>query len=208
MRGHSVWLTAMSEPTLRLSARDASPPMRCPEAGPHVRAVLGTALLLAVVAWCGAACTPTPPPALPALPEDTASVSYDAQVRSVLEHRCVVCHSCYDAPCQLVLSSPTGLARGASKQVVYDTDRLSAAQPTRLYVDAQTTAEWRERGFFSVLGEGQAADSASLLALMLELGRAHPFPPGEKLPASVPLDINRALSCPQLAEFGPYVTQH
>ena len=42
-----------------------------------------------------------------------------------LEQRCVVCHGCYDAPCQLLLSSPDGIARGASKQVVYDTDRLT-----------------------------------------------------------------------------------
>jgi hypothetical protein len=168
-------------------------------------------VLLAIVVRFLAACTSTPPPALPTLPtlpEGTAAVSYDAQVRRVFEQRCVVCHSCYDAPCQLILSSHTGLARGASKQVVYDTDRLTAAQPTRLYVDAQTTAEWRQLGFFPVLGDPAAAQSASLLTLMLELGRAHPFPPGEKLPASVGLDINRTLSCPQVAEFGTYVTQH
>ncbi len=33
-------------------------------------------------------------------------ISYNEKVRPVLESRCVVCHGCYDAPCQLKLSSP------------------------------------------------------------------------------------------------------
>ena len=34
------------------------------------------------------------------------NISYNDQVSPVLERRCVVCHGCYDAPCQLKLSSP------------------------------------------------------------------------------------------------------
>ena len=195
--GDSLSLAAMSQPGPLLPVPESPPRQRRTKAGAHLRSALQVVLLAIAVRFV-AACTSTPPPALPALPEGTASVSYDAQVRRVFEQRCVVCHSCYDAPCQLVLSSHTGLTRGASKQVVYDTDRLTAAQPTRLYVDAQTTAEWRQLGFFPVLGDPAAAQSASLLTLMLELGRAHPFPPGEKLPASVGLDIDRALSCAQV----------
>lgn len=33
-------------------------------------------------------------------------------VKPILESRCVVCHGCYDAPCQLKLSSPEGIDRG------------------------------------------------------------------------------------------------
>jgi hypothetical protein len=29
------------------------------------------------------------------------AIDYDTQVRPILEARCVVCHACYDAPCQL-----------------------------------------------------------------------------------------------------------
>ena len=153
---------------------------------------------LLVVMLAGAACSSAPPLVLPPLPAVTGGpVSYREQVQPVLERRCVVCHGCYDAPCQLLLSSPEGIERGASKEVVYDTDRLTAMQPTRLFIDAHSTAEWRERGFFSVTGDPDAANSPALLLLMLQLGRAHPFAPGEKLPESVGLDINRALTCPR-----------
>jgi hypothetical protein len=129
-------------------------------------------------------------------------------VRQILDRRCVVCHGCYDAPCQLLLSSDTGLERGASKQVVYNADRLTAMQPTRLFIDAHGTAEWRRRGFFPVSGDADASGSASLLFLMLSLGHAHAFAPGEKLPDVVPLDISRTLSCPRVEEFAAYLQAH
>lgn len=78
------------------------------------------------------------------------------QVQPILERRCVVCHGCYDAPCQLKLSSYEGVMRGASKDRVYDGARISAAQPTRLLIDAQSTAEWRELGFHPVLADAGA----------------------------------------------------
>ena len=40
-------------------------------------------------------------------------VSYRADVQPILEQRCVVCHGCYDAPCQLKLGAWEGIARGA-----------------------------------------------------------------------------------------------
>ena len=67
-------------------------------------------------------------------------------VQDVLNKRCVVCHGCYDAPCQLKLSSPEGWLRGASKQKVYDSSRLEDAPMTRLGVDA-AMPDWREKGF-------------------------------------------------------------
>ena len=39
---------------------------------------------------------------LQTLPEE--NISYDDKVGPLLERRCVVCHGCYDAPCQLKLS--------------------------------------------------------------------------------------------------------
>ena len=113
-------------------------------------------LLLSTLAVATAACSPAPPPALPPIPVVTGVSVSPRNVRQVLERRCVVCHGCYDAPCQLLLSSHAGLERGASKEVVYDTERLTAAQPTRLFIDAHGTAEWRERGFFPVTGDAQA----------------------------------------------------
>ena len=93
-------------------------------------------------------------------------------------------------------------------EVVYDTERLTAMQPTRLFIDAHGTAEWRARGFFGVTGNPEAANDPALMLLMLQLGHAHPFNANEKLPESVGLDINRPLTCAQTAEFPAYVQQH
>jgi len=84
---------------------------------------------------------------------------------------------------------------------------LRPARPSRLFVDAQNTEAWRERGFHSVLG-GSETNQANLLELMLELAAANPLPPGEKVPASVPLDIDRKLTCPAPNAFGRYMDTH
>ena len=80
-------------------------------------------------------------------------LSYRSQIKPVLEKRCVVCHACYDAPCQLKLGSWEGIARGFSADLVYHSSRLVEAAPTRLFVDAQKASEWRKRGFSPVLNE-------------------------------------------------------
>jgi hypothetical protein len=151
-------------------------------------------------------CAKPPPPALAPLPGAPAvgAVSFRADVQPILEQRCVVCHGCNDAPCQLLLSSPDGIARGATTAAVYDTTRLTAATPTRLGIDAQTTTEWRERGFFTVGADGEPGGGIPLLLGMLELGRAHPFAPGEPLPASVGLNIDRPLTCARSDRFPAY----
>ena len=88
--------------------------------------------------------------------------SYINEVQPILEQRCIVCHGCYDAPCQLKLSSPEGIDRGASKEKVYNSARLGEADPTRLFEDAQSTGEWRGKGFWPVLNEhDQTAASQS-----------------------------------------------
>ena len=43
---------------------------------------------------------------------------------------------------------------------------------------------------------------------MLELGRAHPFAPGEQLPDTVGLDIDRPLTCARADEFDAYAAAH
>jgi len=139
-------------------------------------------------------------------------VSYEDDVKPVLESRCVVCHACYDAPCQLLLSSYEGAQRGASQKPVYDSSRLEAMPPTRMFVDARSTEEWRAKSFFSVLGppaaEGAAPAADPLLLYLLALGRAHRFAEGQRLPAEVGLDIDRSLSCPAPGEFDDYARKH
>ena len=176
-------------------------------------------LVLPLLASGIGACTqesPVPPVELDlssqAFAELDRPVSYEHDVKPVLESRCVVCHACYDAPCQLQLSSYEGAQRGATQKPVYDSSRLEAAPPTRMFIDARSTEEWRARNFFSVLGprpaQGAAVAADPLLLYMLALGRAHPFAEGQRLPPEVPLDIDRALSCPTASEFDGYAREH
>lgn len=182
-----------------------------PPAGPHrsagatlVNATLGGPLFAALLLF--AACAPAPPP-LPPLQASPADASFSAaDVRDVIDRRCVICHGCYDAPCQFLLSSQEGIERGASKEVVYNADRVLAMSPTRLFIDAHGVEQWRQRGFFEVASsDPTSSNAATVLLVMLQLGRAHPFAPGEKLPDSVGLDINRPLVCPRAEEIGDYV---
>jgi len=139
-------------------------------------------------------------------------VDYEREVRPVLDARCVVCHACYDAPCQLQFSSREGARRGASKQPVYDGTRLRQAALTRLFVDAPDVTAWRAKGFFPVLHGTEAQTSSrwkdSLMVEMLALARARPLKSGQRLPPEVDLDINRELSCSAPGRFAKYASQH
>lgn len=145
-----------------------------------------------------------PPPALPPGP----AVSFDKDVKPIVDTRCVVCHGCYDAPCQAVLSSHQGISRGATKKNVYDTSRLEAAQPTRLFLDAGTDAGWRELGFWPIAPNADGTWSRSLMQRMLTHGRANKLPPDAELPTSVDLDIDRTLQCPTEDEFEAYAANN
>ncbi len=118
-------------------------------------------------------------------------ISYRHSIQPIFEQKCVACHACNDAPCQLNLGSGEGLLRGASKIRVYDSTRTKAQTPTRLFIDAQNTPEWRALGFGSVLGNnrndsGGSSDAhVSLLARMVAMGHAKPFVPNSKLPDSI-----------------------
>lgn len=77
-------------------------------------------------------------------------VDFIDDVKPILDKRCVSCHSCYNSPCQSKYSSFEGLDRGASKDLVYDATRFFADDPSRLFLDAGNTKEWREKKFYSV----------------------------------------------------------
>ena len=70
--------------------------------------------------------------------------SAHSQIKPLIESRCMVCHGCYDAPCQLKMESFEGLSRGANKSLVYDGARLTEAPLTRLYEDAPSLQAWRK----------------------------------------------------------------
>ena len=130
------------------------------------------------------------------------SLSYQRDVQPIFTAKCVACHACYDAPCQLNLGSDAGVLRGASKLPVYNGTRSEAQMTTRLYMDAHGEAAWRQRDFHSVLAP--ADSQAALLARMLELGQSDPLPPNSKLPATLDISINRENQCPLPGEFDAY----
>jgi len=106
------------------------------------------------------------------------------QAKQVFDRRCVLCHACYDAPCQLNLASFEGIARGENKANVYAT-RLRAAEPTRLFTDAHSPAEWRKKGFSAVLNErspGGDLEGSVLYRMLHRKGEARP--PNAVLPAT------------------------
>lgn len=140
------------------------------------------------------------------------AIDYATQVRPILEARCVVCHACYDAPCQLDLGSPEGLDRGGTTAQVYDGTRLLQVDPTRLFEDAQTTANWRKKHFHPVLNERRqdirANREAGLLFRSLELKRAHPVEPGTLVPDDVTLGLNRDTKCPTVEQAARHARKH
>ena len=139
-------------------------------------------------------------------------ISYDEKVRPILESRCIACHGCYDAPCQLKLTSPEGIHRGANKKKVYKGSRTSADEPTRLFIDAMTTEEWRQKGFATVLNEGDSSPvknlENSVLYKMLRQKRLYPQARTGMLSDDFDLGLNREQTCPTLDEFDKYAAKH
>ena len=135
-------------------------------------------------------------------------VSYRRDVKPILDRRCVVCHGCYDAPCQLKLASWDGIARGSSKALVYER-RLLEAPSTRLGVDAQRPSQWRALGFDAVLNERSPLPenelAASVLYRSLLHKQAHPLPAVSVLPSgSFDFSLDRTQTCPRLAEYDAF----
>ena len=149
------------------------------------------------------------------------NLSFNDDVLPVLEKRCIACHGCYDAPCQLKLTSAEGVYRGSNKNKVYDGTRITAAEPTRLFVDAMTTAEWRGKDFSPVLYEKPASENPasennspvrnleqSVLYRMLRLKQLHPQARTGMLSDKFDLGLDREQSCPTLDEFDDYAGRH
>tara|TARA_Y100000748_G_scaffold294375_1_gene284970 strand:+ start:4504 stop:6897 length:2394 start_codon:yes stop_codon:yes gene_type:complete len=171
------------------------------------RWLLGAGLFTVIALIIACSDIPTYPHAEQAV-APRQSFSYQNDIKPILENRCMACHGCYDAPCQLKLTSADGVKRGASLLQVYDAARLEDMPPTRLGTDAHSEAQWREQGFFSVLhdaDEGNASGlDGSLLFRMLELAQRNPLPPNSRLPDEIKIGTDHAFSCPTLENFADY----
>ncbi len=148
-----------------------------------------------------------PPPAVASAPD------YRQDVQPVLDKRCVACHACYDAPCQLNLTNYAGITRGANPMPVYSSARLVADEPTRLGIDAQLPSQWRNLGFFPVLNERQQSPEAnregSVLYRMLALKAAHPGPTsGPIVNSDLDFSLDRNEMCVRAEGFDHYAASH
>lgn len=137
---------------------------------------------------------------------------YRHDVKRVFDTRCVVCHGCYDSPCQLTLASYDGLRRGGNPSQVYAT-RLRETDPTRIHVDAQTPAEWRQKGFHPVLNERdptpEANREASVIYRLLQLKRTHPQQKGGVLPsAEFDFSLDRKQLCSTVENVAGLEAKH
>lgn len=113
------------------------------------------------------------------------------KVQPLITSRCIACHSCYNAPCQLNLQSYEGFERGAASKNIYDGLRLKSVSPSRMFIDAQSTAEWIQKGFHSVNNSKKSSEN-----ILLELLRIRRDKPDYKMLTS----IDSALTCPEKME--------
>ncbi len=139
--------------------------------------------------------------------DDPLAIDYLTQVKPIIDQRCVVCHGCYDAPCQLKLTSPEGIDRGTSIESVYAT-RLFETEPTRLFIDHKTTQAWRDNHFNSILNERDQTPTANLqgsvLYQLLVQKMKHPLPNVAVLPDDFDFSLDREQQCPSIEEFASY----
>ena len=156
-------------------------------------------LLALLVAGCAAKALP---PVVIKVP--TRTIDYLAEVKPLLDKRCVVCHSCYNSPCQLKLSEFEGADRGATKKAIYNASRLSAMDPTRLFIDAQTTKEWRKKDFFSVTDSSFSNGlNDSIMVQLLSHKMKNPKSVGEYQPETDELTCSK-----DQKELGGYLNKH
>ena len=149
----------------------------------------------------------------PALTASSNSVQqkvpeYYRDIKPIVDSRCAVCHGCYDAPCQLKMTSFEGIDRGANKEKVYNGTRWLAGNLTRVSIDAKSTQQWREHDFYPVLNERtqtpEANTQAGVMHRMLKLKTAHPLPAGNLLPPSFDFSLDRKQECSKIEEFDQF----
>ena len=127
-----------------------------------------------------------------------AGDDYATRIQPIFDNRCIACHSCYNAPCQLNLQSYSGLARGATKLNVYDRTRLKSVAPSRLDIDGHSVSDWRAKNFFDVAGGTDP--TRTLLMQLLSLRTTHPTLQPKKI-------VEESNFCPADSDQGALVTQ-
>ncbi len=110
-------------------------------------------------------------------PAQGAVPSYGDAIAPIFNSRCIACHGCLGAPCNVKLDSFPGLQRGGFGLNAYSTH---VGDYPRTDMDAADSLEaWRKKGFYPiVVDKGSAADNLdqSLLYLMVEAGMSRNGP--------------------------------
>jgi len=141
------------------------------------------------------------------------SAHFNQVIKPIIDNRCVVCHGCFDAPCQLKMESLAGLERGSSKKQVYSGERLLTAKEIHSLsaltsLNEKQLNSLRREGFFPVLNEREqsptANTNAGLMYQMLQLKQQHPLPNTTLLDDSFDISLNRSQQCPTIEEFEQY----
>ena len=107
-------------------------------------------------------------------PEQENDEFYLTKVKPIFEKRCVTCHGCYEAPCQLNMQSYQGVRRGYHGIPVYNMDRKNNMAFTQMN-NAFPLSQWRNLGFHPVVSHNEE-DSVnqnwekSLLKIFVENG--------------------------------------
>jgi hypothetical protein len=159
-------------------------------------------LLLCLLTLLSGCASKALPPVFVKIP--THNIDYQSEVKPLLDKRCTVCHSCYNSPCQLKLDSFEGVDRGATKRAIYNSARLSTMDPTRLFIDARTTEEWRRKQFFSVTESTVSGGlNDSLMIQMLAHKTKNPKPSGDYRPEADDLACAK-----DQEEVGAYLEKH
>ncbi|MEA3276693.1 MAG: fatty acid cis/trans isomerase [Pseudomonadota bacterium] len=127
-------------------------------------------------------------PATPAQAQVPSSTpGYAQQIQPIFNRRCIACHGCLGSPCNIKLDSFRGVDRGGLGKNPYSV-HVEPYPRTDMDV-AQTTEQWRGRGFYPILARGGSTEEnldQSLMYQMLAAGYRH-NKPGFSREALIPL---------------------
>ena len=129
-------------------------------------------------------------------------MSYRAEVQPILERRCVVCHGCYDSPCQLKLGAMRGHCARRSAPRPSTTAVASTRRRRRLGFSSMRSRppQWRGKGFY------RGAERARAVAFEANLRSERAVPHAS--PSSGPSAARRAEVLPKPFDFSLDRTQY
>ena len=104
---------------------------------------------------------------------------YLDNIQSILSRRCVACHSCTSAPCQINLTSYEGVVRGMSKDNPWGKSTSGDEIPRARIDDHYSVAKLRSIGFYDIVkdtGDPVRNAEESIMYLALDNGEQNNFP--------------------------------